>query len=103
MTQRDHETITSAIWHYGPATQELKAVEELAELQQALCKALAAAKTESMEVFMDAMDHVFEEMADVEIMLEQIRLIFADAPERIEQWKARKLERLRRRLEAPRA
>ena len=54
-----------------------------------------------MEGFLDAIDHGFEEMADVEIMLAQIRMIFADAPERIDEWKARKLERLKHRLDAP--
>ena len=103
MTQQEQlSVLTSAIWRYGPAAQELKAVEELSELAQAICKALTASKQESMDGFLDALDHVFEEMADVEIMLAQIRLIFSDADERIEQWKTRKLARLRQRMGAPR-
>ena len=102
MTQQEQlSVLNNAIWRYGPAAQELKAVEELSELTQAICKALTASKQESMDEFLDALDHVFEEMADVEIMLAQIRLIFADAPDRIDEWKARKLERLKHRLDAP--
>ena len=102
MSKTDLDTLSRAIWKYGPAAQELKTVEECSELAQALCKAMAAAKQDTMEAFLDAMDHVFEEVADVEIMLAQIRLIFSDADERIEEWKTRKLARLRQRMGAPR-
>lgn len=102
MSKADLETLNSAIWKYGPKMQEIKAMEECSELQQALCKALFAWEMGSMDDFLDAVDHVFEEVADVEIMLAQIRLIFSDAPSRIDEWKARKLERLRHRLDAPR-
>lgn len=100
MTLEEQRAILNrAVWTYGPELQEMKAVEELGELTQALCKALVAAKSQTMEDFLDAMDHVFEEIADVEVMTAQLRLIFADAPERIDEWKARKLERLSRRLD----
>jgi hypothetical protein len=42
-------------------------------------------------------DAVNEEMADVEIMLDQLRIIF-DNEESIARWKEKKVERLERRL-----
>ena len=102
MSKADLDTLNSVILKFGPTMQEIKALEEMAELQQALCKALFAWELGSIDDFLDAVDHVFEEMADVEIMLAQIRLIFSEAPERIDEWKARKWERLRHLLDAPR-
>lgn len=100
MTREEQHTIMNrAVWAYGPEMQEMKCVEELGELTQALMKAIVAAKSQTMEDFLDAVDHVFEEIADVEIMLGQLRLIWGDAPERIDEWKARKLERLSHRLD----
>ena len=73
MTLEEQRAVLSrAVWTYGPELQEMKAVEELGELTQALCKALVAAKFQTMEDFLDAMDHVFEEIADVEIMTAQL-------------------------------
>lgn len=58
--------IKSIVLHNGNGTQILKAREELVELLQALSKN-------------DAGD-IAEEIADVEIMLEQLKYIYACAP-----------------------
>ena len=58
--------IKSIVLHNGNGTQILKAKEELVELLQALSKN-------------DAGD-IAEEIADVEIMLEQLKYIYACAP-----------------------
>ena len=99
MTKVQEETLRRALWRYGPAAQEVKAIEELAELQRAICRAMNAAHTSGMNDFLAAMDNVFEEIADVEIMLEQIMMIFDDAKHEVERWKQLKLARLKGRLD----
>lgn len=47
--------------HYGANVQKIKLIEEMAELTQAICKG-------------DEM-HIAEEIADVEIMLEQVKYL----------------------------
>ena len=54
--------------HYGTKNQVLKAVEEMAELQQALIKTTIGDGGD--------LDNVVEEIADVCIMVEQLRCIF---------------------------
>ncbi len=53
--------------HYGKRPQTLKAIEEMAELTQALLKGDSV--------------HIAEEMADVEIMMEQLRYFHANEAE----------------------
>jgi len=61
-------------------------IEEMAELTQALCKYKRGLK-----------HNVEEEMVDVEIMLEQLRLIFNS--HMLEGYKYSKIERLRKTIE----
>lgn len=63
--------------------------EELSELIQAVSKALRGKPN---------MDNIAEEMADVEIVLEQLSLIFCNATQ-VHAWKQKKMERLARRVE----
>ena len=72
--------LRAAIAHYGRGPQQLKAIEELSELIQALAKA-------------DDPDNIAEEMADVRIMLDQLELMF-DNHSQVRQWEFRKLQRL---------
>lgn len=58
-----------AIAGYGPMGQTTKAIEEMAELTKELCKLLVNDPKYSVE-------GIAEEIADVTIMLEQLRLIF---------------------------
>lgn len=74
------QILRAAIAHYGRGTQQLKAIEELSELIQALAKA-------------DDPDNIAEEMADVRIMLDQMEIIF-DNREAVRIWYLRKLRRL---------
>ena len=62
-----------------------KAVEELTELSIALQHSLDGRGDN---------DNIREEMADVSIMLEQLRVIFGDCDE----WKTKKLARLEERI-----
>lgn len=85
--------LINAINHYGADAQIAKAVEELAELQQALCKYLCT-RSESVR------DNIIEEIADVEIMLQQIKMIFNINQSEVENVKDFKLSRLAERIAA---
>jgi hypothetical protein len=60
-------TYEKAIEKWGAEKQIIVAIEELSELQKALCKHLRGE---------DWTENIIEECADVLIMLEQIQLIF---------------------------
>lgn len=74
---------------YGIDAQVIKAVEELAELQKELCKFLLDDGN---------MEHITEEIADVEIMIEQLKLIFENE-KAVELIKKAKIKRLSDRLD----
>lgn len=76
---------TLAVKHFGAEHQTLKACEELTELQHELLHALDGRADN---------DKIREEIADVEIMLEQLKLIYGP----IDEWKKTKLKRLEDRL-----
>ena len=81
-----------AIRTYGEGLQVTKAVEELSELSAELARyALCGGKPDE-----HLLAHIREELADVEIMCNQLELIFGD----VSPWAMCKLERLERRLEA---
>ena len=94
----DYEIMKRAVYKFGPKAQEVKAVEELAELQQAICKVIDACEHQNMRSIVESTAHMFEEMADVEIMLDQLRIIFSDASVEVEVWKQKKLARLAQRM-----
>ena len=71
-----------AIEKYGEPIQTIVAIEECAELQKELTKALRA-----------------EEMADVQIMLWQLCCIF-NVGGQVAEWITKKIERLNKRIEA---
>lgn len=94
MDERERRDIMlRAIHHYGEAAQIDMAVEEMAELTKALCKIKRAQA--GCEVTA-AIGNVIEEMADVQIMLDQLRIIFHRSTEEVEE---AKLERLKNRLD----
>lgn len=71
--EEDKKLYTKLIQTYG-TTQLIVAIEELSELQKEICKALRnKAKNEN----------ILEEVADVYIMLEQIKLYFALTDEEV--------------------
>jgi hypothetical protein len=78
-----------ALERFGIKAQTVKLAEECAELGAA---ALHSLERETPE----ALEKLFEECADVEIMLEQMRLHFGDTE--IDAWRAKKLTRLEKRL-----
>lgn len=85
MDERERRDIMlRAIHRYGEAAQIDMAVEEMAELTKALCKVKRATTTA-------AVSNVIEEIADVQIMLDQLRLIFARSTDEVEEDKLRRL------------
>lgn len=96
------ETMYKAINTYGVENQMIKTVEELSELSQALCKSLIrlnyTKEKISLEDDLKSVDNIFEEMADVEIMLEQCKMIFYKSEDKINDYKNKKIKRLERRL-----
>lgn len=75
---------------YGISGQIVVAIEELAELQQALTKWLRYVKVVSEGNLNDIRKHIREEIADVNIVLNQMELAFGDTGDIQEQ----KLQRL---------
>lgn len=86
------EIMERAVDTFGHAHQIIKAMEEMAELQKEICKYLNEAG-----INQERMDNISQEIADVEIMLEQLKIIFSNQ-ERVEDWKKLKLLRLEYRL-----
>jgi len=78
-----------AIATWGKDTQITITLEEMAELQKELCKHLQGEINTG---------HIAEEIADVEIMLGQMKLLF-DIEEMVESYKRHKLARLGERIE----
>ena len=86
MNKVKNAILRAAVEKYGPGAQRMKAIEELGELIRALARA-------------DDPDNIAEEMADVEIMLGQLRIILGNDAD-VERWTAKKLQRLNQRLHA---
>lgn len=85
----DSYVLNKAIARYGKGDQITMLFEEMAELQNAVCKHGRGRSTAA---------EIAEEIADVEIMLEQMKIIF-ECRGLSESIKHEKIERLRRRLE----
>ena len=82
------EVYAKLLEKYGDA-QIIIAIEELSELQKELCKVLREK---------GVYDSVVEEIADVEIMLEQMKMYFGIDDEEVEEVKKNKIERTIKRL-----
>ena len=74
------DIIQKAIDSFGYENQLIKAKEELAELIVAICKG--------------DIDNILEEITDVEIMLEQLKLIYDITPDMVKRIKEQKIARL---------
>lgn len=80
-----------AIVKYGQRHQIIVAIEELSELQQALTKYLRNDTTEDTY-------SIAEEMGDVEIAIEQLKMMFRNEV-KVEECKRWKIERLEARMD----
>lgn len=84
----EKEVIRAALDTFGFEHQAIVTIEEMSELQKELCKMLRGNAN---------LDHIAEEIADVEIMLLQMVQLFEIAPT-VEKWKEYKLRRLASRI-----
>ncbi len=85
----EQEVLRNALDTYGAVMQITIAFEEMSELQKELCKYLRGSGTR---------EKIAEEIADVEIMLEQMKILF-NCSEIACQVRGRKVERLKERME----
>lgn len=83
------EILKSAIEHYGKDMQQYVAIEEMSELQKEICKFQRGIGNKL---------HLAEEIADVEIMVEQLKMIYK-CDQMVEIYKIKKVERLETRLD----
>lgn len=85
--------------HYGYESQSNQLIEELSELTQAICKKKRVAnKFSTYDEMEEANDNLIEEIADVEIMLEQIKYLLCINQRYIEKIKMQKIERQKLRI-----
>ena len=78
-----------AVTYYGESSRLLLTIEEMSELTKELVK--RARGRDNMAV-------ISEEIADVEIMLEQLKTLFGNRAD-VDCWKAKKLQRLIERMD----
>jgi NTP pyrophosphatase (non-canonical NTP hydrolase) len=77
---------------YGADMQLNICIEELSELIKELCKVKRG---------IPRPDNIAEEMADVKIIMKQLEIIFQNSAD-VDKWYAKKVDRLKTRLEADR-
>lgn len=83
------EVLQRALDTYGSLPQIVMVFEEMSELQKELCKYLRGKYSSA---------NIAEEIADVEIMLEQMKMLFCCTDD-VSNERRRKVERLKERLD----
>lgn len=96
-TEAQKQIMQDAIKTYGAKAQTDMMIEEMSELTKALLKLRRAEGNEDVQKA--ALISVKEEMADVEIVLEQMHILYGDSSRDV---LAYKLNRLRKRIEEAR-
>ena len=94
----------SAIKTFGVDLQLAVAIEEMAELTKELCKAqrtIFAARTGLGDGRIDNLDEIAEEIADVQIVLEELEQLYG-AKKKVQKIRQQKLARLEMRIEKAR-
>ena len=87
MTEEEYEVYSQALNKWGTESQIMMLFEEMAELQNAICKYIRKRNN---------IYDVATEIADVQIMAEQMSILFGK--ELVNSEKERKFERLKKRL-----
>ena len=91
MTDMERKTLCAALSRYGAQAQITMIFEEMAELQNVLCKFLRG------RVDGDTLANIAEEIADVGIMLDQMAIGF-QVEDAVAEQRAFKVRRLRERI-----
>ena len=89
MMLHDNVICQAALETFGKELQVTVAIEEMSELTKELCKNSRGQEDTT---------HIAEEIADVEIMLQQMKMLF-DCVGQVETFRRYKLERLAGRIE----
>lgn len=89
--------------YYGYEGQSEQLTEECAELIQAVSKLRRAMKRGTVEKRRIAIDHLIEEIADVEIMIEQVKYLLQIPEEEIQAMKIYKINRTKENIAKERA
>lgn len=84
----DYDILKAALDKWGADAQTVMVFEEMSELQKELCKHARGA---------DNVDDIAEEIADVQIMLEQM-IILHDCRRAVSDYKDKKIDRLASRI-----
>ena len=85
----EQDIFRSAIDTYGSVMQITVAFEEMSELQKELCKHIRG---------IGSQENIAEEIADVEIMMEQMKMLF-NCEAAVLQVREKKVKRLKERME----
>ncbi len=88
MTAYQKSVCNRAVYTYGKTPQLIMCMEEMAELTKTLSKDIRG-KTD--------IENISEEIADVEIMLAQLKIIY-DCKDKVNSKRCRKISRLEERL-----
>ena len=91
MTEEERKAFLEALRVFGSQNQITVALEEMSELQKELCKYLRNDSSFSYA-------NIAEEMADVEIMLDQMKILF-QRDSAVEEQRQYKVKRLRERID----
>ena len=92
------EVLKQAIKTYGTHNQMLKCIEECGELSRAISRILIELSSGDGFTTEASQENLYEEMADVHIMLEQLMMMF-DCGDEVFAWNLKKIKRLKERLE----
>lgn len=85
--------------HYGYSSQANMLMEECAELIQAINKHKRDFRYMSNETNQKRVDHIAEEIADVEIMIQQVEHLLGIDKKKVEEAKIHKITRQKVRME----
>ena len=96
ITSSESVICRKAVEKFGIDIQQIVAMEELGELIQAISKIARweCNQLEDVETLSDYIDNLAEEMADVEIMLEQLKQCYG-CHIQADDYKRRKIEKLK--------
>lgn len=85
------ETLKTAIQYYGPMNQKIMAIEEMSELIKEVTKDMRTDSAADKK-------HIAEEIADVEIAIQQLKMMYDIEDKQLIQRKYEKIERLKQRM-----
>lgn len=91
---KNENLLRNIISHYGAAKQTDMAIEEMSELTKALLKWRRTADIENIsDLYLSSLhSDIAEEIADVQIMLDQLTLIY-NVEDAVNEWISKKIKR----------